>query len=102
MNKDKLDWKVKKYEGEADVSKYYDLKAGFFVDDYVLDKQCSMGRKMGKTTADFAKEGALVVNENKEWVNKKYRDAYIILGKEGAKEAHSCVRVGVLDTGRTH
>jgi hypothetical protein len=37
---------------------------------------CSKGRISGKNTADFKKEGSLVVNENKKWFVKKYRDKY--------------------------
>ena len=37
----------------------------------------SIGRKRGKGKKDFALEGCLVVNENKEWFVAKYREKYI-------------------------
>ena len=79
MRKNQLNWKISKIENrrtDAEVDELYNLKECFFVDDYVLDKHCSAGRRMGKTTADFAKVGSLVKNENKEWYVDEYRKAY--------------------------
>lgn len=80
MRKTQLDWKVRDADIEItdeQVEQFYNLTECFFVDDYVLDKHCSAGRRMGKTTADFAKVGSLVINENKEWYVDEYRKAYI-------------------------
>ncbi len=45
-------------------------------DDYVIDMHCSEGRKNGKNKKDFKKEGSLVVNEDKEYFVKEWRDVY--------------------------
>ena len=45
-------------------------------DDYVIDMHCSEGRKLGKNKKDFKIEGSLVVNEDKEYFVKEWRDVY--------------------------
>ena len=49
----------------------------FKLDDYVLDMHCKDGRKLGKNTSDFANEGSLVVDEDKEYHNDEWRQYYI-------------------------
>jgi hypothetical protein len=53
------------------------IEGQFKLDDYVLDMHCKEGRKMGKTTSDFAHEGSVVVNEDKEYYNDEWRQFYI-------------------------
>ena len=82
FNKSKIDWNSEKMEINDNVlcnnlSKYYDNRTQLFFDDYVIDMHTSTGRKKGKSKKEFALEGSLVVNENKEWFVKKYRDNYI-------------------------
>ena len=78
MHKNELDLKPAKLKvTDKQVDEYYNLKKPFIVDDYVLDKHCSVGRKKGKNNLDFAKEGSFVKNQNKKWFVKKYRDAYL-------------------------
>merc|ERR1712100_980763 len=47
------------------------------IDDYVIDMHTSQGRKMGKNRKDFALEGCLVVNEEKEFLVKEWREYYV-------------------------
>jgi len=80
MHKDELDWQQPGWWVEEKIN----WDKPFVPDDFVIDKHCSAGRKAGKTIADFATEGSLVVNENKKWFNQKYREAYI--ASKGVKE----------------
>ena len=74
MHKDKLDWRAAPTDS---VENPVDFSVPFVPDGYVIDRHCSAGRAAGKNLEDFAKEGSLVINENKKWFNKAYRDAYI-------------------------
>ena len=90
-NKSKIDWNSEKMEINEnlicnDLSKYYDNRTQLFFDDYVIDMHTSTGRKKGKSKKEFALEGSLVVNENKEWFVKKYRDNYISEKLKSVKE----------------
>ena len=44
----------------------------FVPDDFVIDRHCSAGRKLGRNLVDFAMEGSLVVNQNQKWFNKNF------------------------------
>ena len=46
------------------------------IDDYAIDMHTSMGRKMGKTKRDFILAGGVVVNEDKEFLEKEWRKCY--------------------------
>ena len=46
------------------------------MDDYVVDMHCSLGRKLGKGKKDFAIEGSLVVDEDKQFYVKEWRRRY--------------------------
>ena len=81
-NKEKLDWSSEKLEIKEKVSdeeiwKYYNEREKLFYDDYVIDMHTSIGRRRGKNVVNFALEGALIVNENKDWFVKDYRDNYV-------------------------
>jgi len=79
MHKDQLDWTASKVPvlSEVDRNALVEWTAPFVPDPFIIDKHCSAGRAAGKNIIDFAKEGSVVVRENKRWLNKKYRDAYI-------------------------
>ena len=47
------------------------------MDDYVIDMHTSMGRKMGKNRKDFALEGCVVLNEDRTFLKKEWREYYI-------------------------
>ena len=83
MHKNKLDWRP---ADNVYCIPAYDWSKPFVPDNFVIDRHCSAGRKAGKTIADFAMEGSLVVNENKKWFNKKYRDAYIASKMKGVEK----------------
>ena len=46
-------------------------------DHYVIDKHCSEGRSLKKSYVDFLSSGSYVVNEDKEFLVKEWRDAYL-------------------------
>ena len=46
------------------------------IDDYAIDMHTSMGRKMGKTKRDFILAGGVVVDEDKEFLEKEWRKCY--------------------------
>ena len=46
------------------------------IDDYAIDMHTSAGRKMGKNKVDFIASGAVVVDEDKEYFVKEWRDCY--------------------------
>ena len=82
FNKEKINWSSEKLDEISEISdeevwKYYNKREKLFYDDYVIDMHTSIGRKRGKGKKDFALEGCLVVNENKEWFVAKYREKYI-------------------------
>jgi hypothetical protein len=83
FNKEKIDWNSEKLEeigegiSDEEVWKYYNEREKLFYDDYVIDMHTSIGRKRGKNKKDFVLEGCIVVDENKEWFVKKYREKYI-------------------------
>ena len=82
FNKEKIDWSSEKLEEISEISdeevwKYYNKREKLFYDDYVIDMHTSIGRKRGKSKKDFALEGCVVVDENKEWFVAKYREKYI-------------------------
>ena len=85
FNKETIDWSSEKLEERDEISeisdeevwKYYNEREKLFYDDYVIDMHTSIGRKRGKSKKDFALEGCVVVDENKEWFVQKYREKYI-------------------------
>ena len=78
LHRDKLDWEMIGRKGltEAERVELMDMSQPFVPDAFIIDKHCAQGRAAGKNIVDFAKEGSLVVGENKEWLNQTYRDAY--------------------------
>ena len=101
MHKDELDWDCCKVPTLNNVDRTSLLKwdKPFVPDAFIIDRHCSAGRAAGKNIVDFAKEGSLVVRENKEWFNKKYRDAYIG-GKMNTKSSkRKKAKVDILETG---
>jgi hypothetical protein len=59
------------------VEKLFKGRECLVMDDYVVDMHTSLGRKMKKNKEDFATEGGLVVNEDKEYFVKEWRDLYV-------------------------
>jgi len=46
------------------------------IDDYAIDMHTSAGRRMGKNKVDFIASGAVIVDEDKEYFVKEWRDCY--------------------------
>ena len=46
------------------------------VDDFVIDKHTSKGRKLAKNISDFVNEGAFVVNQDEKYYNKELEELY--------------------------
>lgn len=55
------------------------------IDDYAIDMHTSDGRKNGKNKIDFIKSGGIVINEDKEYFVKEWRDYYIESKKTSKK-----------------
>ena len=52
------------------------------LDDYVMDLHTKRVKKSSNCMEKFALEGAFVTNENDKFLNKDYREIYILLKKE--------------------
>lgn len=81
MKKDEIDWNPDKMKydmevTEGDILKIFERRVKLKIDDYAIDMHCSLGRKMGKNKLDFIKEGSVVVDEDKEYFVKVWRDMY--------------------------
>ena len=61
---------------EEIIDKVYKNRVYMEMDDYVVDMHCSLGRKLGKGKKDFAIEGSLVVEEDKQFYVKEWRKRY--------------------------
>lgn len=46
------------------------------IDDYAIDMHTSLGRRMGKNKVNFIMTGSLVVDEDREYFVKEWRDYY--------------------------
>lgn len=69
----------------TDINRLYreHLKNGRMkIDDYIMDLHTLGGKKVGNCLENFALEGALVKNENEKFLNKDYREIYIMVKKE--------------------
>ncbi len=52
------------------------------IDDYVLDLHTKRMKWSNHCLEKFALEGAYIKNENDHFLNREYRDIYILLKKE--------------------
>ena len=79
MHKDELDWTASDIPilNKVERVKLMKWTTPFVPDAFIIDRHCAEGRAAGKNIVDFAKEGSLVVRENKKWLNERYRAAYI-------------------------
>jgi hypothetical protein len=59
------------------IEKLFKDRKNIVIDDYVIDMHTSLGRKMKKNKQVFAEEGSLVVEEDKEYYVKEWRDIYV-------------------------
>jgi hypothetical protein len=58
------------------MQKVFENRRMLHIDDYCIDQHCSQGRKIGKGKKDWKTIGSLVVNEDKEYFVKDWRDYY--------------------------
>ena len=79
--RERIDWSdsmldlqcdVSEAEAEARIADHRDL----VIDSYAVDMHCSAGRALGRSRRHFAKEGALVVREDTEFLFPEWRRAY--------------------------
>ena len=78
---------------DDEIEKHFENREKMEIDDYAIDMHCSQGRKMGKMKAEFALVGCVVIDEDREYYNKEWRDLYIDL-KVNAK------KYGTMDTNK--
>lgn len=94
LHKDKINWDESMFNSvgginidiDNEIIKLFEKKTNITLDEYVLDMHCSAGRKLNKNKADFALEGCLVIDEDKEFFIKEWRDIYIKDKVEFTKE----------------
>ena len=72
---ERIDWSVNWMEISSVVSER--IEGYLEIPSYAIDMHTKKGREMGKTRTDFANEGSLVVDEDKEYYNEEYRQFYI-------------------------
>ena len=82
LNRDKIDWSHNQFDFDKNVSteevlNLFDKRENLIIDSYAIDMHCSAGRKKGLTQKHFAIEGAIIVNEDKEFIQQDWRDMYI-------------------------
>ena len=71
---ERIDWGINWMEISSVVSER--IEGYLEIPSYAIDMHTKKGREMGKTRADFANEGSLVVNEDMEYYNEEYRQFY--------------------------
>ena len=70
---------------ETDIESIYKNRKKLVMDDYVIDMHTSLGRKLGKNAINFMAEGAVVLNEDKEYLIDEWRESY----NEGKLECYA-------------
>jgi len=71
---ERIDWSVNWMEISRVASEK--IEGYLEIPSYAIDMHTKKGREMGKNRSDFAKEGSLVVDEDKEYYNEEYRQFY--------------------------
>ena len=61
---------------EGTLKNLYSDRVVLEIDDYAIDMHTSLGRRLKKNKADFATEGSLVINEDKEFYVDEWRSYY--------------------------
>ena len=75
-----------KEEEEEIIRKVFQDRKKLDIDDYCIDQHCSQGRMMGKGKKDWKTKGSLVVDQDKEYFVKEWRDYYRGEWKEQAEK----------------
>ena len=77
LNKDNIkfnEWNID--VSNKEIINIFKNRKKLIIDDYVIDMHCSAGRKLNKNMVDFALYGSLVIDEDKEYYNEKWRKLY--------------------------
>lgn len=82
LNRDNIAWDDSQMDLNVEVSTdeikgLFDNRQRLEIDSYAIDMHCSAGRKQGRSKKDFAKEGALVVDEDQEYLVPEWRGLYV-------------------------
>ena len=81
LERDNINWDPVQLKNEPavdenDIKKMFSNRKRLAIDSYAIDMHTSLGRKLGKNAINFMEEGALVVNENKEYLIDEWRHSY--------------------------
>lgn len=88
IHRDKINWDYNMYHLDFNskyIDKMYERNLNFDtidIDNFILDIHTKNKKNIKGGKTKFALEGAYVVNENKDLLNKRYRELYIDLKKE--------------------
>ncbi len=80
------------FEAKIDAEKYRlaDMPEGDIeIPDYAIDMHTSEGRRLGKNTLDFAKDGSFVVDECVDYVFLEWREFYHEIKAKDAEKAEA-------------
>ena len=74
--RDRLDWSIDWSKIESKEQSNLLSEQKITIPEYAIDMHCAEGRLNGKDKKDFALEGSLVVDEDKEYYFREYREFY--------------------------
>ena len=63
---------------DSDIVKLFTDRKKMEFDGYVIDMHTSLGRRLGKNAINFMAEGATVIDEDQEFLEKEWREVYNI------------------------
>ena len=81
IEKDHIEWNPELLKqlpaaDTSDMERIFKDRKRLIFDDYVIDMHCTLGRKLGKNAINFVESGAVVVNEDSEFLVEEWRNAY--------------------------
>ena len=90
LERDNIDWdptqlKNEPVVGEEDVQNMFKNRKKLAIDGYAIDMHTSLGRRLGKNAINFMEEGAIVIDEDKEYLIDEWRRSY----NEGKLECYA-------------
>lgn len=82
LNRDNIIWDDSQMELNIEVSTddiigLFNERKQLDIDSYAIDMHCSAGRKQGYSKKEFAQEGAIVIDEDSEYLMPEWRSLYI-------------------------
>jgi hypothetical protein len=81
---DKINWNIE-WNNHKVHNNYPIINDKIEIPSFAIDMHCKEGRILGKNHNDFANEGSIVINEDKEYYNDKYRKFYVKCKAEDAE-----------------